>query len=265
MILEVGFMQGKYPLFEENRILKKEALIAMRDYSYDQMRLTWQDYSSGILTGCSIRVEGAELVISPGIIKYDGKILLLSEPERIPYKATDCTQYLKARMELCDPSPEFITWRITFGLELSGECMENEIEFCRFHLRQGAALRGQYKDFFDLETEYDTVNLLDAAWGGKGGKALSPSVTRFFAEEILQAPGKKAEDTAFAYTCLNQSDAVAPAILKHYVNDREAGSGRRKETNKDIYRGMCTILRMAQSGKMRVDAPGKERRKILID
>ncbi|GLC80083.1 hypothetical protein [Lacrimispora brassicae] len=258
-------MQGRYPLFEENRILKKEALIAIRDYSYDQMGLTWQDFSFGILSGCSILVEGAELVISPGIIKYDEKILLLPEPERIPYQATDCIQYLKARIELCDPSPEFITYQISFGLALSEECMENEIEFCRFHLRQGAALRGQYKDFFDLETEYDTINLLYAGWGGKGGNSLSPFVTQFYAEEILQASGKKTEDIAFAYTCLNQSNAVAPAILKHYVNDREPGSGRRKETNKDIYRGMCTILRTAQSGKIQVDAPRNERRKILID
>lgn len=258
-------MLGKYPLFEENRILKKEALIAIRDYSYDQMRLTWQDYSSGILTGCSLRVEGAELVISPGIIKYEEKILLLPEPERIPYQATDCMQYLKARIELCDPSPEFITYRITFVLVQYEECMENEMEFCRFHLRQGAALRGQYRDFFDLETEYDTVNLLYATWGGQGGKGLSPYVTQFFAEEILQAPGKKAEDIAFAYTCLNQSAAVAPAILKHYVNDRETGSSRRKETNGELYRGLYTILKTAQSGKAREDAPRNERRKILID
>lgn len=258
-------MLGKYPLFEENRILKKEALVAIRDYSYGQMRLAWQDYSPGILTGCSLRVGGAELVISPGVIKYDEKILLLPEPERIPYQATDCMQYLKARIELCDPSPEFITYRITFGLVQYEGCMENEMEICRFHLRQGAALRGQYRDFSDLETEYDTVNLLYAAWGGKGGDALPPYVTQFFAEEMLQAPGKKAEDIAFAYTCLNQPAAVAPAILKHYVNDRETGSSRRKETNRELYRGLYTILKTAQSGKAREDAPRNERRKILID
>lgn len=258
-------MQGRYPLFEANRILKKEALIAIRDYSYDQMRLTWQDYSSGVLTGCSIHVDGDELVIAPGIIKYDEKILLLPEPERISYQATDSVQYLKARIEWDDPSPEFITYRIDFALEQSAEGIGQELELCRFHLRQGAALRGQYRDFFDLETEYDTIHLLDAAWGSRDGKALAPFVTTFFAREVLRAPGKTSEDIAFAYTCLSQPAAVAPVILKQYVNDRQGVRSRRKETNRELYQGLCAILKAVQSGKTRDDTPKHERRKILID
>lgn len=46
-------------------------------------------------------------------------------------------------------SPDLITYSVSLELEQSGECAENELELCRFHLRQGAKLRGRYKDFYD--------------------------------------------------------------------------------------------------------------------
>lgn len=258
-------MQGSYPLFKENRILKKEALSAIRDYSYDQMRLSYQDYGSGILSGCQISVEGNELAVSPGILKYQDRILLLSETERIPYTATDCVQYFKAQIEVNHSSPEFITCQVTFFLDPAEKCAENQIELCRFHLRKGALLREQYKDFFDLETEYDTINLIYATWGGRGGRTISPVITDLFAKEILQAPGKRAEDVSFAYTCLNQPTAAARFMLSHYVNDCKTGTGKQKETNVEFYKGLCAVLKAAQSGTLQKEPPKRERRKILID
>ncbi len=257
-------MQSKYPLFKQNRILKKEALTAIRDYSYEYGRLTYQDYDDGILSGCDISVEGDTLKISPGILKYQDKILLLAETERIVYTATDCMQYLKAKIEAETSSPEFITYQVVFSLSTQMECAENELEFCRFHLRQGAELRYQYKDFFDLDTEYDTIHLISAAWSGKGGKTLAPFITKFFSEEILKAPGKRAEDIIFAYGSLNRSTAEAPAVLTHYVNDWAQTTGKWK-TKDEIYKGLCAILRAAQAGQPHKELPRQERRKILID
>lgn len=258
-------MRSMYPMFEANRILKKEALTAIRDYSFDHAQLTYQDYSPGILTGCGITVHGSMLEISPGIMKYNNKILLLPEPEQVPYMATNCMQYLKARIEEEDVLPEYIAYQVTFILEQSEECKENEFELCRFHLRQGAKLRNQYKDFFDLDTEYDTINPIFSIWGGKNGRTLSPIITENFAEEILKTSGKRVEDTAFAYACLNQVTGMPSSVLRHYVNDWRSGGGKTKETNMEIYRGLCEILRAAQSGKSGMEAVKHERRKILIN
>lgn len=258
-------MRSIYPIFEANWILKKEALTAIRDYSIDHAQLTYQDYTPGILTGCSITVHGSMLEISSGIIKYNDKILLLPEPEQVPFMATNCMQYLKARIEEDDALPEFIAYQVTFILEQSEECKENELELCRFHLRQGAKLRDQYKDFFDFDTEYDTINLIFSTWGGKKGRTLSPFITEIFAEEILKASGKRAEDMAFAYACLNQITGMPFAVLRHYVNDWKLGDGKTKETNMEIYRGLGEILRAAQSGKPGIESGKHERRKILVN
>lgn len=258
-------MQYIYPIFEQNRILKKEALTALRDYSYDLARLSYQDYATGILTGCNITAHDSILEISPGILKFQGRIIFIPVPERISYMATNYLQYLKAKIEGENASPEFITYQVTFLLDQEEKCKENEMEFCRFHLRHGAELRDQYKDFFDLETDYDTINPLFAAWGGIGGKTLAPFVTQFFAEEILRASGKRTEDVAFAYACLNQKTGMARSVLMHYVNDWNVGNSREKETSKELYKGLCEILKAAQSGKLREDMPKQGRRKILFD
>ena len=42
------------------------------------------------------------------------------------------------------------------------ELGENQMEMCRFYLREGSALRDSYKNFADMSTEYDTVNLICA-------------------------------------------------------------------------------------------------------
>ena len=90
-------MQNLYPLFERNRILKKELLWALRDYSFSHVGLEYQRYGEGILQGCDIRIEGREIVVEPGMIKYGDYVFLLTEAERISYFASERTMVLKMR------------------------------------------------------------------------------------------------------------------------------------------------------------------------
>lgn len=78
-------MQNLYPLFEQNRILKKEFLWSLRDYSFSHIQLEYQEYGQGIIQGCQIQVQGSELAVGPGMIKYGGFICLMMEEQRIEY------------------------------------------------------------------------------------------------------------------------------------------------------------------------------------
>lgn len=62
-------MEYIYPAFERGRIMKKELLWALRDYSYSVLQLQYQDYPDGIISGCRIRTEKDSLYIGPGIRK----------------------------------------------------------------------------------------------------------------------------------------------------------------------------------------------------
>ena len=61
-------MQNLYPLFERNRILKKELMWSLRDYSFTHIQLEYQAYADGMIKGCDLEVRGNELVVGKGIV-----------------------------------------------------------------------------------------------------------------------------------------------------------------------------------------------------
>lgn len=151
-------MEYIYPEFEQGRIMKRELLLALRDYSYAALQLRYQGFPDGSL-------------------------------ERKP----------------------------------------GEIELCRFKLKEGAALRTNYKDFYDMQTEYDTLNLADATWSSAGGNTLSKEITDFFAKKVLECGHAEKDDIQFAYFLLQSREAVnydiLDAIRRGGGMQREKGNG----------------------------------------
>lgn len=218
-------MENLYPLFERNRILKKELLWSLRDYSFAHMQLEYQAYGEGIVSGCELEVRDKELVVGKGIIKYNGFIYLITEEMRVPYEPTQQLAILKMKMIVDDRSEDFISYRVELLMDDNPVKEQDELEVCRFKLRHGSILRSQYKDFEDMITEFDTVDVTEADWAGLGGKALSPTITGYFAKLLLEESGSQAEDISFAYLCIDRSDAVPIKIVKHYVDKRLEGMG----------------------------------------
>ena len=195
-------MEHIYPVFERGRIMKKELLWALRDYSYSALQLQYQDYSDGIISGCRIQAEDETLYIGPGIIKCQGFIFLLTGKEQIRYAPTDQYISLKFRMKEKENLPDYIRYTTGFVLDENLERKQNELEICRFNLKEGAKLRTEYKDLYDIQTQFDTVNLADATWAGVGGNTLSKEVTDYFARKVLECGNAEDKDIQFAYFLL---------------------------------------------------------------
>lgn len=258
-------MQNIYPLFEQNRILKKELLWSIRDYSFSHLQIEYQEYGQGILQGCAIKVKDEQLVVDPGIIKYGSFICLMMEEERIHYKPCEQMQYLKVTIEIDQTSLDYITYRIVLLLDLEEKRSKNEFELCRFNLRSGAKLRNQYNSFSDMETEYDTINLIHADWSGLGGKALSPGITRYFAETVLNSENSQPEDRSFAYFCLCKDGAIPVSVLAGYLCKRTKRGEAQKTNNIGFYKAMCAILKEIEQGEQKREKSVKERCRILVD
>lgn len=258
-------MQNLYPVFERNRILKKELLWSLRDYSFSHVQLEYQEYGQGILQGCALSIHENELTVGPGIIKYDKFICLMTEGERIPFAPADQMQFLKFRVETDRSFPDYIAYNIELKLDMDATLRNNEFELCRFNLRHGARLRGNYTDFADLDTEYDTVNLIHSSWGGLGGKTLAPKITRMFSEAILALESIRPEDRSFAFLCLSQPGAIPAAVLKNYVYGDPGGEETHPEDNPAIYKKMCDILNKAGQGGVRRAGKRKEKHRIIVD
>lgn len=258
-------MQNLYPLFEKNRILKKELLWSLRDYSFTHIQLEYQDYSPGIICGCDVRVDGNKLVISPGIVKYENFICLITEEEKVEYEPTGKVTSLKLRIITDHSSQDSITYEMNPVLDETLCCEENEFELCRFKLQKGAVLRERYTSFEDMMTEYDTMNPVFASWSGLGSETITPVITKYFAEQVVKSDGADAIDLAFAWTCLNTYGAVSNAVILSYLRSKGVGSEEKDSTKDQIFMGFVKILKIIEGKKNTKSAGSTKRHRIIVD
>lgn len=235
-------MENRYPLFAGGRILKKEALWDLRDYSYGGIQLYYMDYTDGIVRGCNVRVEGNCLVVGRGILKYGDFLYLLQEEARVPFAAENRTVVLKAVFIVKKENPDYLSYQVDFLLDQDVERQENQLEICRFHLREGSALRDTYKDFADMNTKYDTVNLLYATVSGRKMGRLHPKILLKYAEALQVNNVKGIEDVAFIYHILQQNGEVERTVVEVYLQSGQAEVGEEPMGNVKCFDRLEGIL-----------------------
>ncbi|MDE6364656.1 MAG: hypothetical protein K2L86_10445 [Lachnospiraceae bacterium] len=260
-------MEHIYPAFERGRIMKKELLWALRDYAYSALQIKYQNYADGILSGCGIHPEGSTLRIAPGMIKCADFIFLITGEERVSYTPTGEYISLKFRLKEKEDLPDYTRYLTEFALD---DCMErssNEIELCRFKLKEGAVLRTEYKDFYDIQTEYDTVNLADATWSCAGHNTLSKDITDYFAQKVLECEKAEEQDIQFAYFLLRGQEAADYRILTDYIRRKTGESVRdaKEISAEEAFDKLVDILDGIRrgTGTYRNNGSGAERRMIV--
>ena len=108
----------------------------------------------------------------------------MQEEARVPFAAENRTVALKAVFSVKEGNPDYLSYQVDFLLDRDVERQENQIEICRFHLREGSVLRDTYRDFADMNTKYDTVNLLYATVSGREMGRLHPKILLKYAEAL---------------------------------------------------------------------------------
>lgn len=241
-------MEHIYPTFERGRILKKESLWALRDYSYTALELQYQEYTDGVILGCGFSVEGNELCIGAGMIKSHGFIYLIAQ-QKLPCRATNELQYVKFVAMDRQEQPDYIKYAAQIRIEDQPSQNDRETELCRFKLREGSVLRTEYKDFYDIQTEFDTVNLAEAMWSSRGGVTLSREITDAYARKILACEAAESVDIQFAYQALQGREAVSREILIDYLARRgDRNVDCIEWTNGEMFAELVNILQAVRSG-----------------
>lgn len=207
-------------MFAGRRILKKESLWDIRDYTYAGWQLYYAEYTDGLLKGCDIRAEDGRLVIGKGMLKFHDFIYLLMEEEEVTYQPKNRWQVLKAEFLEDDTNLDYKAYRVRFFLDEELELGENQMEMCRFYLREGSALRDSYKNFADMSTEYDTVNLICATVAGMGEKTLHPVVVKQFGEELWNMEEKDQFDFGFCSLVWNTQGRVERKVIAAYLSNK---------------------------------------------
>ena len=213
-------MEIRVPVFAGRRILKKESLWDIRDYTYAGWQLYYAEYTDGLLKGCDIRAEDGRLVIGKGMLKFHDFIYLMMEEEGVDYQPKNRWQVLKAEFSEDETNLDYKAYRVRFFLDEEMELGENQIEMCRFYLREGSVLRDSYKNFADMSTEYDTVNLICATVAGVREKTLHPLVVKQFGEELWNMEEKDQFDFGFCSLVWNTQGRVERKVIAAYLSNK---------------------------------------------
>lgn len=227
------------------------------------MQLFYQDYTDGILKGCNVQVAEKYLIIGKGLMKYKNFIYILSEEVKIPYSATEQWVSLKAVFQEMREKTDCLEYEVDFCIDSNIERKENEFELCRFYLRKGSQLRDTYRDFYDMSTEYDTINLIYSSIAGIGEPSFHPELLLTFSQELWT--GKRDEiDSNFCLQVWNMTGYVSRKAVAAYLSCKEGGTDVQEICafdNEKLYWSMEAILRTSDGRKKRKN----EKRRIIVE
>ena len=237
----------KEPIFERGRVLKRESWESIRDYPIDALNIQYEGYTNGIIRGLKISVDSSERLINigRGLVKFNEKIYPINEVQKIGYESSGVWEILKLKFADVLLDKDF------------------EIEVCRFKLKKGFALRDTYKDFEDMKTEYDTINLINADWSGYEKATFSESVLKVFAKEYLKTKEADSTDRNFCYMVLNTREALDIEIIEDYISYK-LGKKVKSNDRSLIFNNLLEIMNMTSNLKLEKSVFNRPK-KIIVD
>lgn len=252
-----------YPLFKKNRILKLEMLENLRNFPRDFVDIQYQSYTDGIITGLIPTVYDRKITFSTGIVKYDGKLYLISEPLSIHYADTDKQVMIKLNLLERLEDEDFTTQCIDIKLDFDMTLKKGQLELGRFKLKNGAYLRSDYQDLYDFVTEYNTINIVHTQVAAQQESTLPASLLQYFAKEVLETGTDDLMDMNFAFTCLN-SNVVARKVITAYINFK-LKLNQTAMTNIELHSHLVTILESIKKGQRKTTVAVNSPMKIIVD
>ncbi len=253
-----------FPVFGKGRILKKEMLENLRDYPRNYLDIYYKNYSDGIISGTELVISENLITINEGIIKFNGKLYMLSDKLSIPYTYTNKEVLIKIRFldETSDQDYKFSETRVYIDENPISE--DSELELGRFKLREGAILRSKYQDFQDFSTEFNTINIISTNYAGIGKPTLNPLILKYFSHIVFKNSSENSYDIGFAMQCINQ-EIINRDLILYYISNR-LGIGYKEYTNLEIYKHLTSIIRELESGiKRNTDVKQKRNTVIIVD
>ena len=251
------------PRFDAGVILKAEKMNELVEHAFNLPDLVYRGYTKGIISGLDITIDGDFIVISKGLFLYEEEVYTLNKDIRISYHPTNNWNYLK----ICKKeSMKKIDGIQTHFVVISDDLLtkESELELCRFKLQEGAKLRYIYDDFEDMNTEFDTVNLIYSPYSSKEMAGLHPKILKNFAKEMLDLRPQNPLDTFFCMQVLGLNTTMnIEEIIRYIEIKKEENLG--KVTNYTIYHHLLDILKKEKANSKGVKKKATPQRKILID
>lgn len=262
--------QDQYPHFEKDSVLKASMLANLREYPRDMFSLLYREYSDGIITGVQVVVEnqdemeGGCLLVKPGIIKYHGCLYYMKEDVRIPYRATERMVLLKVKFFEEQNTDDFTMQYSRIILDEDTQLQVDELELCRFVIKEGAELRQDYQDVQDFSTMHNTINRIHVAYAGIGESTITPELTTYYGEELIKHHSENPYDISFAMNCLYQNP-IPRCVIMQYLYARRNIRMTDRLTNQEIHSYFVSIMEEVKSGKTSRNSGERMGRRVIVE
>lgn len=255
----------KIPVFETGTVLTQEMLETMKMYAIDLGTLGYAGYADGIISGCKVTMLGNFLHVGRGIVKYSENLYFLPKEMKVMINPGSDWQILRLHVGNMSRDKNFMIGELQLELTADTIGASNKIEICRFRLQSGALLRNQYRDFQDLNTEFDTVNEINAQWSGYGEQSISRRVLIEFAKEARKKGLQNQQDIMFIQQVLNlDGKTMNREAILFYISSR-LNRPYKEMSNMEIYKALCEILRTSGGGTKRQSMSQRMERRIIVD
>lgn len=251
------------PEFPDGTVLRAEQLQQLATQAYVLPNLIFKNYANGIITGCDISVEEYQIVISTGVFCFEKELYMIETEIYVPYSPENKWIYLKIKyIDTISTNGENSH---IFGIDFNeNPTSKNELELCRFKLQKGAKLRVAYDNFEDMNTEFDTVNILHVPFSSEDRSTLHPKVLERFANELMALSPQNILDQMICMQILNNRAHINLKEIAAYLKFR-ADIHSDNITNINAYRELQNIL-WSEKGKLKpIKKKTIERRKIIVD
>ena len=256
--------EGKTPIFTKGRILKNEMLERLRDFPRQVADICWSPYADGVILGLDLLVDQVDITLTPGMIKYEGELLVLAEQLKVPYEANGREQILKLQFEDPYQTSDF-EGRVVHVVLEDKPTGQHEMELARFNLSKGAYLRSDYQDFEDFKTGHNTLNIVNQPYSHLGGSTLSPAILKYFARALIGYQTENAHDIAIIYQVLNQQKSISKELLVHYIRSRISEDPQEMTSNEAIHYGLSQVLKKAKLEERTIGQRTRGNRRLIVD
>jgi hypothetical protein len=253
----------RYPRFVKGRILKKELLDDLRDYPREIFDLYTRSLSDGIICGLDVTVDAPKIVVSAGLVKFKGRIYRIGQNSILPYTSTAVESVVALRFLPESQDGDFTAYPVQAMIQNGVMLQDNEMELARYKVKEGARLRTDYMNYFDLTTEFNTLNVVNAPYAGEGQSTLHPMILKWFARTVIKNNSENIYDISFAMQCLNHPP-VSKELLLRYIMSR-CKREIKESNNLQLYNYLGEILRMTAGNVRQAVTYDEKPMTIIVD
>lgn len=255
----------KLPVFQKGKILTKEMLQSLRDYVVCEGETAYRDYADGILYGCQVTATQDVITVHPGAIVMAGVVYYLTEAISVEYAPANQWMILKIRAGEQSISENFELFGLEIVLEPETALKESEIELCRFKLQQGARLRTVYRDFADLDTEFDTLNFKYARWAAYKYTSVAPLILWLFYEEAMRKDNLSEKQYQFCMQIASmKQETLNNQAISLFISN-ELGRAYKILTSEDVYDGLLEVLGSSGAKRSSLSQRAFRERRMIVD